>query len=132
MQCSFLGMVAVVAVGWPSISRFIRTDRCARTRYSELALDRTVPPCAKRSTKLSIQSSFHKLGRSSSVGLRIIQSALREWAYRIGCKEGAGPSRRHSHEEPAFPAFVVQLAPHDGGWHSKTTEHPYGEGSQDA
>ena len=42
MQCSFLGMVAVVAVGWPSISRFTRTDRCARTRYSELALDRTV------------------------------------------------------------------------------------------
>ena len=25
-----------------AISRFIRTDRCARTRYSELALDRTV------------------------------------------------------------------------------------------
>jgi hypothetical protein len=42
MQCSFLGMAAVVAVGWPSISRFIHTDRCARTRYSELALDRTV------------------------------------------------------------------------------------------
>ena len=35
MQCSFLGMAAVVAVGWPSISRFIHTDRCARTRYSE-------------------------------------------------------------------------------------------------
>ena len=42
MQCSFLGMAAVVAVGRPSISRFIHTDRCARTRYSELALDRTV------------------------------------------------------------------------------------------
>ena len=38
----------------------------------------SLPPCAKRSTKLSIQSSFHKLGRSSSVGHRIIQSALRE------------------------------------------------------